>query len=64
LSMAPGQATGIHALSNMPPPCLFAGGDLSRGWYGWMEGAVTSGQDAALRAHAFLKSGALIPATA
>ncbi len=64
LSMAPGQARGIHALSNMPPPCLFAGGDLSRRWYGWMEGAVTSGQDAALRAHAFLESGALIPASA
>ncbi len=64
LSMAPGQATGIHALSNMPPPCLFAGGDLSRRWYGWMEGALTSGQDAARRAHGFLESGALIPASA
>lgn len=64
LSMAPGQARGIHELANMPPPCLFAGGDLSRGWYGWMEGAVTSGQDAALRAHAYLEKGALIPATA
>lgn len=64
MSMAPGQAAGIHALANMPPPCLFAGGDLSRGWYGWMEGAVTSGQDAALRANAYLKKGAAMPATA
>lgn len=64
LSMSPGQAEGIHALANMPPPCLFAGGDVSRGWYGWMEGAVTSGQDAALRAHAYLKRGEIIPATA
>ncbi len=64
LSMRPGQARGIHELANMPPPCLFAGGDVSRGWYGWMEGAVTSGQDAALRALAYLKSGTSIPATA
>lgn len=64
LSMAPGQARGLHELANMPPPCLFAGGDVSRGWYGWMEGAVTSGRDAALRAHAYLETGALIPATA
>ncbi len=64
LSMAPGQAAGLHALADMPPPCLFAGGDLSRGWYGWMEGAVTSGQDAALRAHAYLETGVLTPATA
>jgi len=64
MSMAPGQAPGLHALANMPPPCLFAGGDVSRGWYGWMEGAVTSGQDAALRANAYLETGAVVPATA
>jgi len=50
LSGAAGQMRGLHQLADMPPPVLFAGGDLSRGWYGWMEGAVTSGRDAATRA--------------
>ena len=49
LSCAPNQMRGLHELADMPPPVLFAGGDLSRGWYGWMEGAVTSGKDAAAR---------------
>ena len=49
LSSAPGQMRGLHELADMPPPVLFAGGDLSRGWYGWMEGAVTSGRDVATR---------------
>ena len=49
LSSAPGQVRGLHELADMPPPVLFVGGDLSRGWYGWMEGAVTSGKDAAAR---------------
>lgn len=49
LSSAPGQMRGLHELADMPPPVLFAGGDLSRGWYGWMEGAVTSGRDASRR---------------
>ena len=62
LSCAPGQFDGLHAMANMPPPCLFAGGDVSRGWYGWMEGAVTSGTDAAYRCHGFIQSGAIAPA--
>ena len=49
LSSAPGQMRGLHELADMPPPVLFAGGDVSRGWYGWMEGAVTSGRDVAAR---------------
>ena len=49
LSGAPRQMRGLHELADMPPPVLFAGGDLSRGWYGWMEGAVTSGRDVATR---------------
>lgn len=49
LSSAPGQMRGLHQLADMPPPVLFAGGDLSRSWYGWMEGAVTSGRDVAAR---------------
>jgi len=57
LSSAPGQSSGIHELADMPPPCLFAGGDISRGWYGWMEGAVTSGRDVAHRLNVFLSEG-------
>ena len=53
LSSAPGQMRGLHELADMPPPVLFAGGDLSRGWYGWMEGAVTSGRDVATRLLAY-----------
>ena len=49
LSGAPGQMRGLHALAGLPPPVLFAGGDLSRGWYGWMDGAVTSGRNCAKR---------------
>ena len=62
LSCAPGQFDGLHAMANMPPPCLFAGGDVSQGWYGWMEGAVTSGIDAALRCHRYIASGMVAPA--
>lgn len=64
LSSAPGQMRGLHQLADMPAPCFFAGGDLSRGWYGWMEGAVTSGRDAAARALAYGKGGSGLPATA
>ena len=49
LSSAPGQMRGLHELADMPAPVLFAGGDLSRGWYGWMEGAVESGRSCASR---------------
>jgi len=63
LSCAPGQVAGLHALADMPPPVVFAGGDLSRGWYGWMEGAVTSGRDAAHRILAYRRDGSMMPAT-
>lgn len=62
LSCAPGQVAGLHALVDMPPPIVFAGGDLSRGWYGWMEGAVTSGCDAAHRILAHRRDGSMMPA--
>jgi len=62
LSLYPGQAEGVHQLADNPPPCLFAGGDLSRGWYGWMEGAVSSGRDAAVRLLAYRQRGELRPA--
>ncbi|MFF0698530.1 flavin monoamine oxidase family protein [Streptomyces tendae] len=50
----PGQAAGWHDLARMPGPFFFAGGDLSRRWFGWMDGAITSGADAAVRAAAFV----------
>ncbi len=64
LSAAPDQFRGLHQLADMPPPCVFAGGDLSRGWYGWMEGAVTSGADAAKRILAYRERGEKLPASA
>ena len=64
LSAAPGQSSGLHQLADAPPPCVFAGGDLSRGWYGWMEGAVTSGADAASRILAYRERGEKLPASA
>ena len=63
LSSAPGQMRGLHQLADMPPPVFFAGGDLSRGWYGWMEGAVTSGRDVATRVMARMRDGHAPPAT-
>lgn len=63
LSSAPGQMCGLHQLADMPPPVLFAGGDFSRGWYGWMEGAVTSGRDAATRVLACTSGGSALPAS-
>ena len=62
LSGAPSQMRGLHELADMPPPVLFAGGDFSRGWYGWMEGAVTSGRDAATRVMACTSGGSAPPA--
>lgn len=64
LSSAPGQMRGLHQLADMPAPCFFTGGDLSRGWYGWMEGAVTSGRDVAARMLACGDGGAGRSATA
>ena len=64
LSAAPGQFSGLHQLADTPPPCVFAGGDLSRGWYGWMEGAVTSGADAAKRILCYRDRGEKLPASA
>ena len=63
LSCSPTQATALHALADMPPPVVFAGGDVSRSWYGWMEGAVTSGRDAADRIVTYRRDGSIKPAT-
>jgi|GEM_PF-289720 len=49
-----GQAEGWYDLAGQPGPCFFAGGDLSRRWVGWMDGALTSGADAARRTIAHL----------
>jgi len=57
LSSAPGQFQGFKDLADAPPPCVFIGGDVSRRWYGWMEGAITSGRDGADRVHQFLEQG-------
>lgn len=51
----PGQASGWHELARLPGPFFFAGGDLSRRWFGWMDGAITSGADAAVRVAAFVR---------
>lgn len=50
----PGQATGLYELAAESGPCFFAGGDLSRRWAGWMDGALTSGEDAAERCAAYI----------
>jgi len=52
----------LHQLADNPPPVVFAGGDVSRRWYGWMEGAVTSGVDSAQRVQAFLAQASVSPA--
>ncbi|MER6529592.1 NAD(P)/FAD-dependent oxidoreductase [Streptomyces sp. NPDC001508] len=57
----PGQLAELQKLADQKPPVLFAGGDLSRRWIGWMDGAITSGADAAARADAYL-SGRPVPA--
>jgi len=49
-----GQATGWYDLAAQPGPVFFAGGDLSRRWVGWMDGALTSGLDAGHRAVALI----------
>lgn len=56
-----GQVTGWYDLAAVPGPCFFAGGDLSRRWVGWMDGALTSGTDAAERALEHLQSGSSRP---
>lgn len=56
-----GQQAGLHDLAAHPAPCLFAGGDVSRRWAGWMDGALTSGVDAAARAIAFVRDGTHLP---
>ena len=55
-----GQVNGWYDLAAQAGPCFFAGGDLSRRWVGWMDGALTSGVDAGQRAAAYL-SGAPVP---
>jgi monoamine oxidase len=49
-----GQTAGWYDLAAQPGPVFFAGGDLSRRWVGWMDGALTSGIDAGRRAAAFV----------
>jgi len=63
LSAAPGQQEGWHQLADNPPPIIFAGGDISRRWYGWMEGAVTSGRDSAYRIRSYLEQTSVSSAT-
>lgn len=63
LSAAPGQQKGWHQLADNPPPIIFAGGDVSRRWYGWMEGAVTSARDSAHRIRNYLEQTAVSRAT-
>lgn len=58
----PGQARGWYELANTAGPCFFAGGDLSRRWIGWMDGAMTSGADAAARLLAMRSGHAELPA--
>lgn len=50
----PGQLDALHDLANRSGPLFFAGGDLSRRWMGWMDGAITSGADTAVRTRAYL----------
>ncbi|MFN8191324.1 MAG: NAD(P)/FAD-dependent oxidoreductase [Nocardioidaceae bacterium] len=52
-----GQVQGWYDLAAQPGPCFFAGGDLSRRWVGWMDGALTSGADAGARAVAHVAGG-------
>jgi monoamine oxidase len=59
---APGQLAQWHALASQAGPVFFAGGDISRRWLGWMDGAVTSGADTAHRVSAFL-GGQPVPAS-
>ena len=58
----PGQARGWYELANTAGPCFFAGGDLSRRWIGWMDGAITSGADAATRLLAMRTGHTVLPA--
>ncbi|WP_163512171.1 flavin monoamine oxidase family protein [Fodinicola acaciae] len=59
----PAQLDRLYDLSQHPGPVLFAGGDISRQWIGWMDGAITSGTDAARRAQAYLSTGITPAAT-
>ncbi|MBP2328167.1 monoamine oxidase [Kibdelosporangium banguiense] len=54
VAATPGQATGWHELAASPGPFFIAGADVSRRWFGWMDGAITSGADVAERAGAFV----------
>lgn len=62
-SPRPGQAAGWYELANVGGPCVFAGGDLSRRWVGWIDGALTSGSDAATRIVSWVDDGTVLPAT-
>jgi monoamine oxidase len=52
----PGQSHALHRLAGASPPLIFAGGDVTGEWVGWMDGAVTSGKAAAVRLHDYLRS--------
>lgn len=52
----PGQHEALLRLAESRPPIVFAGGDLSGEWVGWMDGAITSGRDAATKLHQFLRA--------
>jgi monoamine oxidase len=58
----PGQDRQLYALASQAGPLFFAGSDVSRRWSGWMDGAVTSGTDAAYRALAYLDGTEVPPA--
>jgi len=58
----PGQASGLHALADLDGPCFVAGGDVSRRWFGWMDGAITSGEDVARRVATLLQGASVPPA--
>lgn len=55
----PGQLAQWHSLADHAGPVFFAGGDISRRWIGWMDGAVTSGADTAERVLAHLDGDAV-----
>ncbi|WP_275415937.1 flavin monoamine oxidase family protein [Actinoplanes couchii] len=58
----PGQLDALHDLANRSGPLFFAGGDVSRRWMGWMDGAITSGADTAVRTRAYLYGSTMPPA--
>lgn len=58
----PGQFGRWQALADQAGPVFFSGGDISRRWMGWMDGAITSGTDTAARVLAHLDGDVVPPA--